>query len=56
LDEPEPARPMLQYGTETKLSWAGGLDELPAKRIEDWMREARIAHIDSRQYAAREGA
>jgi hypothetical protein len=34
----------------------GGLDALPTKRTEDWMRENNIAHIDSRQYAASEGA
>jgi hypothetical protein len=56
LDDPEPARPVLQFGIEGKLSWSGGLDALPGKRTEDWMRETGIAHIESRQYAVREGA
>jgi len=56
LDDPERARPVLQFGIEGKLSWTGGLDALPSERTEDWMRENRIAHIDSRQYAAHEGA
>ena len=50
LDDPEAVRPELQFGIEGKLSWTGGLDALPAKRTEDWMRENNIAHIDSRQY------
>ena len=56
LDDPEPARPVLQFGVESKLSWTGGLDGLPGKRTEDWMRENNIAHIDNRQHAGREGA
>jgi len=56
LDDPEPARPVVQFGVEGKLSWTRGLDQLPVKRTEDWMRENRIAHIYSRQYAAHEGA
>jgi hypothetical protein len=54
LDEPEAARPTQQFGIESGLSWTGGLNALPAKRTEDWMRENGIAHIDSRQYSARE--
>jgi hypothetical protein len=56
LDDPESARPVLQFGIEGKLSWSGGLDTLPGKRTEDWRRETGIAHIESRQYAVREGA
>jgi hypothetical protein len=56
LDDPEPARPQLQFGVEGKLSWTGGLDGLPEKRTQDWMRENNIAHIDNRQYAERERA
>jgi hypothetical protein len=56
LDDPEPARPVVQFGVEGKLSWTGALDALPVKRTEDWMRENQIAHVDSRQYAAHEGA
>jgi hypothetical protein len=56
LDDPEAVRPELQFGIEGKLSWTGGLDRLPAKRTEDWMRENDIAQIDSRQYAAAQGA
>ena len=56
LDDPERAQPTLQFGIEGKLSWTGELDRLPTKRTEDWMRENRIDHIDSRQYAASEGA
>jgi hypothetical protein len=56
LDDPEPARPVLQFGVESKLSWTGGLDGLPGKRTEDWMRENNIAHIDNRQHAGRQGA
>lgn len=56
LDDPERVRPVLQFGIEGKLAWTGALDALPVKRTEDWMRENRIAHIASRQYAAHEGA
>jgi hypothetical protein len=56
LDDPEAARPVLQFGIEGKLSWTGELDALPTKRTEDWMRENSIAHIESRQYTVREGA
>jgi hypothetical protein len=56
LDNPEAARPVLQFGVESKLSWTGGLDGLPGKRTEDWMRDNAIAHIESRQHAEREGA
>jgi len=56
LDDPDAARPELQFGIESKLSWTGELDRLPGKRTDEWMRENRIAHIDSRQYAAHEGA
>ena len=49
LDVPEAARPVEQFGTESELSWTGGLRALPAKRTEDWMREYGIAHINSHQ-------
>jgi hypothetical protein len=52
LDDPEAARPAEQFGIESELSWTSGLGALPAKRTEDWMREYRIEHIDSRQYSA----
>jgi hypothetical protein len=56
LDDPEPARPTLQFGIEGKLSWTGKLDGLPVKRTEEWMRENNTARVDSRQYAVSEGA
>ena len=56
LDDPEAVRPMRQLGLESALSWIGDLDALPRLRTEDWMRENNIARIDSRQYAAHEGA
>ena len=56
LDDPERARPELQFGIEGKLSWTGGLDALPVKRTDDWMREHNIAHIDNRQYGSHQGA
>jgi hypothetical protein len=56
LDDPEATRPVLQFGIEGKLSWTGELDALPVTRTDEWMRENNIAHIDSRQYAAHEGA
>lgn len=56
LDDPEAARPMVQFGIEGKLSWLGELDQLPGKRTEDWMRENRITHIESRQHSDRERA
>ena len=56
LDDPESARPMLQFGIEGKVSWFGQLDGLPGKRTEDWMRENNIAYIESRQYDERQGA
>jgi hypothetical protein len=55
LDDPEAARPELQFGIEGKLSWTGGLDRLPVKRTDEWMRENDIAHIASRQYAGAQG-
>ena len=55
LDDPEPARPVLQFGIEGKLSWTGALDGLPTERTEDWMRENNIAHIESRQHVAQQG-
>ena len=55
LDDPEPARPVLQFGVEGKLSWTGALDGLPTERTEDWMRENNIAHIESRQHVAQQG-
>jgi hypothetical protein len=55
LDDPEAARPELQFGIEGKLSWTGGLDRLSVKRTEDWMRENGIAHIASRQYSGAQG-
>jgi hypothetical protein len=56
LDDPEAARPVVQFGIEGKLAWTGALDALPVKCTEDWMRENRIVHIASRQYAAHERA
>ena len=53
LDNPELARPLEQFGSESELSWTSGLTALPAKRTEDWMRDYGIAHIDNRQYSAR---
>ena len=50
LDAPEAARPVEQFGTESELSWIKELRALPAKRIEDWMHEQGIQHIDSHQY------
>ena len=55
LDDPEPARPELQFGIEGKLSWTGELDALPVTRTDEWMRENNIVQIDSRQYAAQQG-
>jgi hypothetical protein len=55
LDDPEAARPVLQFGIEGKLSWTGTLDALPVTRTDDWMRENKIGQIDSRQYAAQQG-
>jgi hypothetical protein len=49
LDDPEAARPVQQYGIESKLSWIAGLGALPGKSTEDWMREYGIVRIDSRQ-------
>jgi hypothetical protein len=52
LDDPEAAHPVQQYAIESELSWIAALRALPAKRIEDWMHENGIPHIDSRQYSA----
>jgi len=56
LDDPEAARPIQQFGIESELSWTAGLNALPAKRTENWMRENGITQIDSRQYSHRERA
>jgi hypothetical protein len=56
LDDPEAARPVQQFGIESKVSWTVDLNALPAKRTEDWMRESGIPHISSRQYSNRENA
>jgi hypothetical protein len=50
MDAPEVPRPVEQFGIESKLSWTGEFDALPAKCTEDWMREYSILHIDSHQY------
>jgi hypothetical protein len=56
LDNPEAMRPTRQYGIEGKLTWADGIAGLPAQRTEDWMRDAGIATIVSRQHPDREHA
>jgi hypothetical protein len=56
LDNPEAMRPTKAYGVEGKLSWTDGVSALPAQRTEDWMREAGIATIVSRQHPDREHA
>jgi hypothetical protein len=54
LDEPETVRPQLQFGVESKLSWASSLNELPTKRTDEWMRADRVARLVSHQHPDRE--
>jgi len=56
LDDPEAMRPTRQYGIESKLSWTDAIAGLPAQRTEDWMRDAGVATILSRQYPDRGSA
>ena len=56
LDDPEAMRPTKQYGIEGKLSWTDSLATLPAQRTEEWMRQAGISAIVSRQHPDRESA
>jgi hypothetical protein len=50
LDAPEAARPVEQFGIESRLPWTGELGGLPAKCTEDWMRQYGIPLIGSHQY------
>lgn len=56
LDNPEAMRPTRQYGIESRLSWSNDISGLPAQRTEDWMRDAGVATIVSRQHPDRESA
>ena len=56
LDDPEAMRPTKQYGIEGKLSWTDSISNLPTQRTEDWVRDAGIAPIVSRQHPDRESA
>ena len=49
LDDPEAARPVEQFGIESALFWTAGLNALPGKSTQDWMRENGIERIESRQ-------
>jgi hypothetical protein len=49
-------RPSKQYGVESKLSWTDGVANLPATRTEDWMRDAGMGMIASRQHPDQESA
>ena len=56
LDDPESIRPTRQYGVESQLSWTDAIASLPAQRTEEWMRDAGIAAVVSRQHPDRESA
>jgi hypothetical protein len=56
LDNPEAMRPTKAYGIEGKLSWTDTISDLPGQRTEDWVRDAGIAPIVSRQHPDREQA
>jgi hypothetical protein len=56
LDNPEVTRPTKQFGLEGKLSWTDGIPNLPGQRTEEWMRDAGIATIVSRQHPDHETA
>jgi hypothetical protein len=53
LDNPEIMRPTKQFGLEGKLSWTDGIPSLPGQRTEEWMGEAGMAPIVSRQHPDR---
>ena len=46
LDDPEAARPQLQYSVETQVSWFAAMASLPSKRSEDAVpgRAARMVN------------
>jgi len=49
LDRPAAAPPEIQYGVESKLSWADEALALPAKRTSDWL-EGDEASLGNRQH------
>jgi hypothetical protein len=51
LDDSAAVQPTLQNGIEAKLGWVDRLAGLPARTTADWMREAGIASVSSRQRA-----
>jgi len=51
LDEPEAMPPTKQYGTESKVSWIEHLDELPAQRIDEWLRDKGVQLVNNQRSA-----
>jgi hypothetical protein len=50
LDDPEAARPELQYSVERTLSWFGSIGDLPGKRTEDFITPDLAADFVSYQH------
>jgi len=49
LDDPEAMPPTKQYGTESRVSWAAHLDELPAQRIDEWLRDKGVQLVNNQR-------
>jgi hypothetical protein len=49
LDDPAAVVPQDQFGVESKLAWTDHVRDLPATPTEQWMRDNKIASIESRQ-------
>ncbi|HET9904941.1 MAG TPA: GFA family protein [Xanthobacteraceae bacterium] len=54
LDDPAAVQPSLQNGIEAKLGWVDALASLPARTTADWLREAGICSVTSRQHGGDE--
>jgi hypothetical protein len=50
LDDPEAARPVLQYSVERTLSWFPTITSLPGKRTEEFITPDLAAHFVSYQH------
>jgi hypothetical protein len=49
LDDPEAMPPTKQYGTESRVSWIGHLDALPAQRIDEWLKDKGVQLVNNQR-------
>jgi hypothetical protein len=54
LDDPEAARPVLQYSVERTLSWFPTIGTLPGKPTEEFITPELAAHFVSHQHPDRD--